>query len=53
MNYLDGNDYLYLEPNIKQKQYEHLEGCVFCGENKNVTITDSSDFCHECGYVYK
>jgi hypothetical protein len=47
--YTDGKDYSHLKVN-SEKHPEHEE-CVSCGSTE-VTITDESDICHDCGYVY-
>jgi len=47
--------YLYgWKPNIlyKKSHGHHVNECVFCGEEENVTILPDRDICHECGYVY-
>lgn len=34
------------------KEIEDHNECVNCG-SENITITDSTDICHECGYKYE
>ena len=49
LEYSDGKDYSHLKVNSEEHP-EHSE-CIMCGSTE-VTITDDSDICHECGYVY-
>lgn len=56
MKYSDGNDYSDLEPNSQGFDESAKEGefdgtCTNCG-SENITITDLSDICHDCGFVY-
>jgi hypothetical protein len=48
--YTDGID--HSNKDVNTHDHPDHKNCVSCN-SENVTITDSKDICHECGYVYE